>query len=227
MHCENLPTPHRDLGATVLLAPEPSETFQSSIGFLLADSGEPHYDLTTMTLLAGIFDFLTSEAMVDSMKWALIVALIVIGFFGTFLPILPGTTLMFAGFVLHYFLFGMEESRLTWQGLVVITLLYIASLVLDWISGAIGAKWFGSSKYGVIGAIVGGIIGLFFSLPGLIIGPIIGVFAFEMIFAKKEVKEASNSTVGTVVGGIAGVFAKVLLALGMAGWYVVDVFLMN
>ena len=48
-----------------------------------------------------------------------------------------------------------------------------------------------------------------------------------MIFAKKEVKEASNSTVGTVVGGIAGVFAKVLLALGMAGWYVVDVFLMN
>lgn len=180
-----------------------------------------------MTLLAGIFDFLTADSFIESMKWALIVALVVVGFLGTFLPILPGTTLIYIGIVLHYFLFGMEESRLTWQGLVFITLLYILSLVLDWVSGAIGAKWFGSSKYGVIGAIIGGIVGLFFSLPGLIIGPIVGVFAFEMIFAKKEVKEASNSTVGTVVGGIAGVIAKVLLSLGMIGWYLADVFLMN
>lgn len=180
-----------------------------------------------MTIPVGILDYFTPGAMVEPLQWVLIVALIVVGFFGTFLPILPGTTLILAGVVLHYFLFGMEESRLTWQGLVAISILYILSLVLDWISGALGAKWFGSSKYGVIGAIVGGIIGLFFSLPGLIIGPIVGVFAFEMIFAKKEIKDASHSTVGTVVGGIAGIFAKVFIALGMVGWYVADVFLVN
>ncbi len=180
-----------------------------------------------MTLLAGIFDSFSWEMLLDALKWVVIVGLIVAGFFGAFLPILPGTTLIFIGVVLHYFLFGMEASGLAWQGLVFVTFLYILSLVLDWVSGALGAKWFGSSKYGVIGAIVGAIVGIFFGLPGLIIGPIAGVFAFEMFFAKKEVKEASNSTLGSVVGGIAGVFIKVLLSLGMIGWYVIDVFVVN
>jgi uncharacterized protein len=119
---------------------------------------------------------------------------------------------------------GMEESGLTWQGIVIIVILYIASIVVDWISGAVGAKWFGSSKWGIIGAIVGGIIGIFFSIPGLIIGPIAGVFLFEMLFAKKEVKEASNSTLGTVVGGLAGIAARVFIALGMIVCFLVDVF---
>lgn len=180
-----------------------------------------------MTLLAGLFDFLSSDSVINSLKWSVVIALIVIGFFGTFLPILPGTTFILVGIFLHYFLMGMEASGMAWQGLVFVTILYIISLIVDWFSGAIGAKWFGSSKYGVIGAIVGAIVGLFFGLPGLIIGPIAGVFIFEMIFAKKEVKDASNSTIGTVVGGIAGVFAKVLLALGMIAWYVGDVFFVN
>lgn len=184
-------------------------------------------DTDPMTPLAGLFDSFQSETIVISLKWAVIVSLLVTGFFGTFLPILPGTTLIYMGVLVHYFAMGMETSGLAWQGLVGIGILYILSLVLDWFSGAIGAKWFGSSKQGVIGAIIGAIVGLFFGLPGLIIGPIVGVFAFEMAFAKKEVKEASNSTIGTVVGGIAGVIGKVILALGMVGWYVVDVFVVN
>ncbi|MEM9016724.1 MAG: DUF456 domain-containing protein, partial [Verrucomicrobiota bacterium] len=157
----------------------------------------------------------------------LIAGMLVVGFLGTFLPILPGTTLIYIGILAHYFSMGMEDSRLTWPTLVATGVLYLISLVLDWFSGAIGAKWFGSSKYGVIGAIIGGIIGLFFSLPGLIIGPIVGVFVFELIFAKKQMKEASNSTIGTVVGGLAGIVGKIILALGMIGWYLADVFFLN
>ena len=106
-------------------------------------------------------------------------------------------------------------------------MLYLLSILLYWVSGALGAKWFGSSKWGIIGAIAGGIIGLFFGIPGLIIGPIAGVFLFEIFFAKKEVKDASSSTVGTVVGGLAGILGRVILALGMIGWFVVDVFFVN
>ena len=180
-----------------------------------------------MTLLSGIFDSIPTGELLTSLKWAVIIALLVIGFLGTFLPILPGTTLIFAGALLHFFMMGMEASGLAWQGLVFIAIVYILSLIVDWLSGAIGAKWFGSSKWGVFGAILGGIVGLFFGLPGLIIGPIAGVFAFEMLFAKKEVKEASNSTVGTVVGGLAGIVVRVFLALLMIGWYVIDVFFVN
>lgn len=180
-----------------------------------------------MIILADIFDGIDWGAVTDVLLWTSIVLLLAIGFLGTFLPVIPGTTLIWAGMLVHFFSFGMGDSKLTWQSLVVITLLYIISIIVDWFSGAIGAKWFGSSKWGIGGAILGGIVGLFFGLPGLIIGPILGVFLFEMLFAKKEVKDASNSTVGTVVGGVAGIVARVLIALAMIAWYLADVFVFN
>ena len=180
-----------------------------------------------MIILAGIFDGIDWSAVTDVLLWTSIVLLLAIGLLGTFLPVVPGTTLIWAGMLVHYFSFGMEDSKLSWQSIVVITLLYIISIIVDWFSGAIGAKWFGSSKWGIGGAIFGGIVGLFFGLPGLVIGPVLGVFLFEMLFAKKEVKDASNSTVGTVVGGVAGLVARVLIALTMIAWYLTDVFVFN
>jgi hypothetical protein len=160
--------------------------------------------------------------------WGTIIALLlIVGFFGTFMPVLPGTTLILAGVLVHYFALGRENSGLGWPGLVVIGLLFLASLVVDWLSGALGAKWFGSSKWGVLGAVIGGIVGLFFGIPGLIVGPILGVFLFEMLLGKKQVKDASNSTLGTVVGGLAGIVVRVAIALVMILWYVGDVFVIN
>lgn len=183
-----------------------------------------------MIILAEIkewFDWYSQDAVNSGLTWTLVISLIVVGFLGTFLPVLPGTTFIFAGVLAHYFLNGMEESGLTWVSLVVIGLIWVLTILVDWFSGAIGAKWFGSSKWGIVGAIIGGIVGLFFSLPGLIIGPIVGVFVAEMLFAKKDLKPAANSTVGTVVGGLAGLIAKVILAFVMIGWYFADVFLVN
>lgn len=178
-------------------------------------------------LLAAWPDFLSGDALYATFIWTVVVVMLVVGFLGTFLPVLPGTTLIFAGALLFYFTMGMEASGLAWQGLVFIGVLFALSIALDWLSGALGAKWFGSSKWGIVGAILGGIVGLFFGLPGLIVGPIAGVFVFEIFVAKKEVKEAGQSTVGTVVGGLAGIAGRVALALGMIAWFVVDVFVVN
>lgn len=178
-------------------------------------------------LLASWFDWFSGEAVYGAIVWTSVALLLIVGFLGTFLPVLPGTTLILLGSLLYYFCMGMESSGLAWQGLVFIALLYALSILLDWVSGALGAKWFGSSKWGIVGAILGGLIGLFFGIPGLIIGPIAGVFVFEIFVAKKQVKEAGHSTVGTVVGGIAGILGRVALALGMIAWFVVDVFFVN
>lgn len=178
-------------------------------------------------LLAAWTDYFSGEAIKDTLLWAAVAILIVAGFLGTFLPVIPGTALILAGSFLFYFTMGMEASGLAWQGLVFIGLLFAASIALDWLSGAMGAKWFGSSKWGIAGAILGGIVGLFFGLPGLIVGPIAGVFLFEILFAKKEIKQAGQSTVGTVVGGLAGILGRVLIALAMIAWFVVDVFVVN
>ncbi|MCB1076522.1 MAG: DUF456 domain-containing protein [Verrucomicrobiae bacterium] len=185
-----------------------------------------------MTLLAAIqdwFDWFPAGETVSVLKWILVIGMILVGFFGTFLPVLPGTTLIYVGMLAHYFLMGMQaDSRLTWQSLVVIGLLWIGSIAVDWVSGAMGAKYFGSSKYGVWGALIGGLVGaVFFSLPGLILGPVVGVFVAEIWFAKKEWKPAANSTMGTVVGGLLGMVGKMLLAMLMIGWYAADVFVFN
>ena len=172
-------------------------------------------------------EFLSGDSLIYGVKWVIVIVLLVVGFLGSFVPVIPGTTLIFCGVILYYFFMGMESSGLRWPGLVMIGIFYILSIVLDWFSGALGAKWFGSSKWGVVGAIVGGIVGLFFNLPGLIIGPIAGVFIFEIIFGKREIKQASNSTIGTVLGGLAGMLARVILAFGMVLWFVSDVFVVN
>ena len=53
-------------------------------------------------------------------------------------------TLIFAGILLHYFTKGMEDSGLTWISLVAIGLIMVATMIIDWFSGAVGARWFGS-----------------------------------------------------------------------------------
>ena len=122
---------------------------------------------------------------------------------------------------------GMGHSGLTVLSLIGIGLIYIVTVIVDWFSGAIGAKWFGSSKWGVWGAILGGIVGIFLPFPGILIAPILGVFIAELWFARKEMGPAGKSTVGTVVGGLTGMAVKMSLATVMVGWYVTDVFFMN
>jgi uncharacterized protein YqgC (DUF456 family) len=175
---------------------------------------------------AGLFDgFL--EFLRGMGRWAIylcVVILIIAGFAGTIVPFLPGTTLILVGVCLHYFALGLNESGLSVITLVIIAILYVASVIVDNLSGAIGAKWFGSSKWGIVGAILGGLVGLSFSLPGIIIGPLVGVFAFEIVFGEKKVKEAGSSTVGTVVGGTAGIIAGAAIGLLMIACYLLDIF---
>ena len=54
----------------------------------------------------------------------------------------------------------------------------ILSLVLDFLASVVGAKKLGATWRGMLGAVVGATVGLFFSLPGLILGPLLGAFLF-------------------------------------------------
>ena len=50
-----------------------------------------------MIILAGIFDGIDWGAVTDVLLWTSIVLLLAIGLLGTFLPVVPGTTLIWAG----------------------------------------------------------------------------------------------------------------------------------
>jgi uncharacterized protein YqgC (DUF456 family) len=53
--------------------------------------------------------------------------------------------------------------------------------VLEYAAGAVGTRKFGGSGWAVVGALVGGVIGLFFGPPGLLIGPVVGAVAGELL----------------------------------------------
>jgi uncharacterized protein YqgC (DUF456 family) len=148
----------------------------------------------------------------DYLVWTLTVACVVLGLAGTVLPVLPGPGLIASAVLAHKLLL---PEILSWWTVAFCLALALAALLLDWAGGAIGAKWFGSTKWGVLGAVIGGIIGLGFGLPGLLLGPLLGVLLGELLFAGKTFWQSGKITVGVAVTLVLTVFVKLGLALLM------------
>jgi uncharacterized protein YqgC (DUF456 family) len=165
-----------------------------------------------------VFDFLH-----DSAPWVVAVILFVVGLVGFVVPMLPGHLFIIAGAVAYRLMVG-SGAGIAWWGFAILVLLMAIAQAFEIISGSLGAKWFGGSKWGVIGALVGGIAGLFFLPFGLILGPLIGAFGFEKAFAKKDNRDSAVSGVGSVVGTVAGMVFKIIVGVMMIGWFFLDVF---
>ena len=151
--------------------------------------------------------------------WIVTVLFMLTGLAGTVVPLMPGTVLILAGAVLHRIGLGAEHS-VGWGTLVALTLLMILSYVLELLSGSLGAKYFGATRWGAIGGILGGIAGIFFGPMGLIAGPLLGVLIGELLGGQR-ILPATRSTWGTLLGSTVGMIGKVLIALVMIGWFAV------
>lgn len=147
--------------------------------------------------------------------------LIVLGFLGTFLPFLPGPILILAGGLVHRFWLGAEHS-LSWIALGILIALVLLSYLVENLASAMGAKWYGASKWGIWGALFGGLVGIFFGLPGLFLGPLAGAFAFELLLARKQLGGATRSTWGTLVGTALGILIKGGISLAMVATILID-----
>jgi uncharacterized protein len=155
--------------------------------------------------------------------WTVTICLLLAGAIGCVLPVLPGHLILLIAAIAHRVMLG-EASGLQWWSFVVLILLMLTSQVFEMLSGAAGTKWFGGTRWGAFGAIVGSLVGLFFLPFGLLLGPLIGAFVFEMAFAKKETRPAAISGVGSVVGTLAGMGFKIVVGLLMIGWFLINVF---
>lgn len=159
--------------------------------------------------------------------WLVTVCLLLAGIAGCFLPILPGHLILFLAAVSHRLLLGSENSGLEWWSFLILGLLMAASQTLEIISGAAGAKWFGGSRWGALGALLGGLVGMFFIPFGLLIGPLLGAFLGEIAFARRHPRPAVISGVGSVVGTLAGMGIKLAIGAAMVLWFFLDVFLIG
>jgi uncharacterized protein len=130
------------------------------------------------------------------------------GLLGSFLPVLPGPPLAFAGLALLWFTDQQPSAELLGMHLFAAT----AITLLDYYVPIYGTKRFGGTPAGTRGATVGLVIGLFLGPLGIIAGPFIGALLAEMI-AGTASNRAFRSAIGTFMGFIAGVFMKLAYAL--------------
>ena len=151
---------------------------------------------------------------------AIALVIMFIGLAGSILPGIPSTPLVLAGAVAHKLYFGPAGPA--WWVLVILSLITVLSLVMDYLTTVFGAKKFGATWRGAAGAIVGALIGIFFNLPGIILGPFIGAMAFEMA-GGRNAKESSRAGLGATIGLLAGAIGKVACCVAMMALFTVNV----
>lgn len=129
---------------------------------------------------------------------------------GSLLPVIPGPPFAWLGLLL-YAMFGKTpiDNSLLWWSFVVMLIL----LVLDYSLPIWGAKKMGASKRGIWGSFLGGLVGLFFGLPGILIGPFVGALIGEWSNNNTMDKKAFKAAFGTFLGFLVGVLFKFIYAL--------------
>jgi uncharacterized protein YqgC (DUF456 family) len=144
--------------------------------------------------------------------------LTVVGLAGLLLPVLPGAPLLFLGL-----LFAAWAEDFRYVGIDMLLLLVLLAgltYLVEFAASVLGAKKFGGSRRAMTGAALGGVVGLFFGIPGVIIGPFVGAVVGELSL-RRSLGQAGQAGFGTVVGLAFGVAGKLAIGLSMVGLFLV------
>jgi uncharacterized protein len=148
--------------------------------------------------------------------------LVVVGLAGTILHALPGPILVFAGILVAAW--GDGFTRIGAGTLFVLAVLTAAAYAIDFVASALGVRRAGASPRAVVGAALGAVAGIFFGLPGLILGPFLGALAAELT-VKGDLRAASRAGLAAWIGFVVGTALKLTLVFAMIGIAVLTLFL--
>lgn len=146
--------------------------------------------------------------------WIIVgILFIVAGFIGAFVPVIPGTPLIYMSLLIMQLALG---SPFSWSFLIIWGLVVAVVATLDGLIPAEGARRMGGSKYGIYGCLIGAFIGLVFFPPfGIIVGPIVGAFTGELIAGRKSgsaIRAAMGSFIGFLVATVLKLSVSIILA---------------
>lgn len=148
--------------------------------------------------------------------WVLAGLLVAGGVAGTIVPLLPGAPLVFLGLLLAAWI--DHFTRVGWVTLSVLAILTAVSYAIDLWATRHGARRAGASGLAVTGAVLGSLAGIFFSLPGVILGPFLGAFAGELI-ARRNLRQAGRAGLGTWLGLLLSTAGRLALIFAMLGLF--------
>ena len=150
--------------------------------------------------------------------WWVLAALIVVGgLVGTIVPALPGVPLVFAGLLLGAW--AGNFIQVSWTTVGILGALTILAWLIDFLAAALGAKRLGASQRAFWGAAFGAVVGMFFGIPGIVLGPFVGAVVAE-ISAGRSVHQASRAGYGAWIGVVLGTAAKLAIAFLMVGVFI-------
>lgn len=154
--------------------------------------------------------------MLEITLYVLAALLMLVGLAGAVLPALPGIPLIFGGIWLAAAVDGYRH--LGWWWLLGIALLGALGMAIDFVAGTLGAKRVGASRQALWGAVLGTFAGMFFGVPGLLLGPFVGALLGELL-AGQSVLRSTHVGVGTWLGLLFGTLAKLVVSFAMLGLF--------
>ncbi len=157
------------------------------------------------------------------MVWDLVFAivgavLLVVGFLGTVIPVLPGAPLAWAGLLVAHFSSYTPVKIVT---LVICAVIAVAVSILDNFFPTLFTKGSGGSKAGMVGSTLGLIVGMFLGPLGIIVGPFVGALIGELIHDSSDFKRCASAAFGAFKGFIFGTGLKMIACAGFIWIYVV------
>lgn len=142
-----------------------------------------------------------------------------IGFLGTFVPILPGAPLAWAGLLLAYF---SDYNEISLFILIISGIVAIAVSIVDNIFPITMTKKTGGSKAATTGSTIGLIVGLFVGPVGIILGPFCGALVGELLENNGEFKPALKVAWGAFLGFLLGTGIKMAAVVWFIWVYVLS-----
>ena len=137
---------------------------------------------------------------------------LLVGLAGVIIPGMPGIPIVWVVVAIDYWFLGY--LGLSGTGMLLLSVLAAATLVIDYIATMLGVKKKGGSFLGMLGTFIGLVVGLVvFNIPGMLIGCFLGALAGELLHGKSS-SQASSIALGSLLGYAAGAAFK------LAAWIV-------
>ena len=145
--------------------------------------------------------------------------LMLIGILGSFLPVLPGPPVSWAGLLLLVLTKAVPND---WWFIGITGAVALLVFAMDYFIPAMGTKKFGGSKAGMIGTMFGLVIAIvfpIFGIFGIIIWPFIGALVGEIV-NKADNKTALKAAFGSFIGFLTGTFLKFVVSIVFMGLFI-------
>lgn len=132
----------------------------------------------------------------------------ILGMLGSFLPLLPGIPLSWVGLLLLHF---TESIPMNYTFLSITFFIALLIFVLQYAIPALGTRYLGGSRTGMIGATIGLVAGIFIPIPfAILIAPFAGAYIGEVL-NKSNSRNALKAASGSFIGLIASTFMEFIV----------------